>query len=165
MPCETKSPSNWFLCYNLYAFCYSIYIKLSCNFIKMCLRGKCPLVNLLHIFGTPIRKYTTGGLLVGGMISMSTFLAWIHVKTLIKISNSSKEQHILLLIFPLFEVSVKFDRISTVLCQGVFYLNLFSSNINVIKYYDLFTWLFCKVFIRPWLEYHTWSILLCSHGT
>ena len=38
-------------------------------------RGKCPLVNLLHIFGTPIRKYTTGGLLVGGMISMSTFLA------------------------------------------------------------------------------------------
>ena len=38
-------------------------------------RGKCPLVNLLHIFGTPIRKYTTGGLLVGGMVSMSTFLA------------------------------------------------------------------------------------------
>ena len=29
------------------------------------------------------------------------------VKTLIKISNSSKEQQILLLIFPLFEVSVK----------------------------------------------------------
>ena len=25
--------------------------------------------------------------------------------------------------------------------------------------------MFCKVFIRPWLEYHTSSILLCSHGT
>ena len=24
--------------------------------------------------------------------------------------------------------------------------------------------MFCKVFIRPWLEYHTSSILLCSHG-
>ena len=59
------------LCYNLYASCYSIYSKLSCNLIKMRLWGKCPLVNLLHIFGTPIRKSTTGGLLVGGMISMS----------------------------------------------------------------------------------------------
>ena len=45
------------------------------NFIKMRLRGKCPLVNMLHIFGTPIRKYTTGGLLVGEIISMSMFLA------------------------------------------------------------------------------------------
>ena len=48
--------------------------QLSCSIIKMRLQGKCPLVNLLHIFGTPIHKYTTGGLLVGGMISMSTFL-------------------------------------------------------------------------------------------
>ena len=61
--------------YNLYASCYSIYGKLSCNLIKMRLWGKCSPVNLLHIFGTPIRKYTTGGLLVGGMVSMSTFLA------------------------------------------------------------------------------------------
>ena len=37
--------------------------------------GKCLLVNLLHIFGTPTHKYITGGLLVGGMVSMSTFLA------------------------------------------------------------------------------------------
>ena len=37
--------------------------------------GKCPHVYLLHIFGTPIRKYSTGGLLEGGMVSMSTFLA------------------------------------------------------------------------------------------
>ena len=33
-----------------------------------------------------------------------------------------------------------------------------------MKYYNLFTWLFCKVFMRLWLEYHTSSILLCSHG-
>ena len=40
-------------------------------------RGKCPLVNLLYIFCilAAIRKHTTGGLLVGGMVSMSTFLA------------------------------------------------------------------------------------------
>ena len=41
------------LCYNLYAFCYSISSKLKCNFIKMRLRGKCFPVNLLHIFRTP----------------------------------------------------------------------------------------------------------------
>ena len=128
------------LCYNLYASCYSIYSKLSCNFIKMRLRGKCPLVNMLHIFGTPIRKYTTGGLLVGEIISMSMFLAWMHV------------------------YFISLDRINTVFCQYVFYFNLFSWNINVIKYYNLSTWLFCKFFIRPWLEYHTSSILLCSHG-
>ena len=65
-------------------------------------RGKFPLVNVLHIFGTPIRKYTTGGLLVGGMVSVSTFLAWIHV------------------------CFISFDRINTVFCQCVFYFNLFS---------------------------------------
>ena len=113
----------------------------------MCLRGKCLLVNLLHIFGTPIRKYTTGGLLVGGMISMSTFLAWMHV------------------------YFISFDQINTVFWLCLFSFNLFSYNINVIKYYNLFTCLFCKVFIRPWLsylniilEYHTSSILLCWHG-
>ena len=42
--------------------------------LKCVFGGKCPLVNMLHIFGTPIRKYTTGGLLVGEIISMSTFL-------------------------------------------------------------------------------------------
>ena len=57
-----------------YACCYSIYSKLKCNVIKMRLRDKCFPINLLHIFGTPIRKFTTGGLLVGGMVSMSTFL-------------------------------------------------------------------------------------------
>ena len=60
--------------FNLYTSCYSIYSKLKCNFFKMRLPGKCFPVNLLHIFGTPIRKYATGGLLVGGMVSMSTFL-------------------------------------------------------------------------------------------
>ena len=83
----------------------------------MRLRGKCPLVNMLHIFGTPIRKYTTGGLLVGGIIYVSTFLAWTHV------------------------YFVSFDRINTVVCQCDFYFKLLS-----------------------WLEYHTSSILLCSHG-
>ena len=67
----------------------------------MRLRGKCPFVNILHIFGTPIRKYTTGGLLVGGIISLSTFLAWMHV------------------------YFISFDPINTVLCQRVFYFNLF----------------------------------------
>ena len=37
---------------------------------------------------------------------------------------------------------ISFDRINTVFCQCVFYFKLFS-----------------------WLEYHTSSILLCSHGT
>ena len=109
-------------------FYYSIYSKLKCNFIKMRLRGKCFSVNLLHIFGTPIRKYT-GGLLVGGMLSMSMFVTWMHVYFIL------------------------FDRIiNTVFCQCVFYFN------------DLPTCVCCTSFIRPWLEYQTSSILLCSHG-
>ena len=27
----------------------------------------------------------------------------------------------------------------------------------------MFTWVCCTLFIKPWLEYQTWSILLCSH--
>ena len=101
MPCETKSPSNWFYVTIFTLPVISFYSKLSCNFIKMHLRGKCPLVNLLHIFGTPIRKYTTGGLFVGVVISMTTFLAWMHV------------------------YFISFDRINTVFCLCVFYFNLF----------------------------------------
>ena len=70
----------------------------------------------MHIFGTPIYKYTTRGLLVGEMVSMTSFLTWIHF------------------------------------------------NVNAIKYCNLFTWLLCKVSIRPRLEYQTSSVLLCSHG-
>ena len=127
------------LCYNLYVFCYFIYSKLSCNFIKIRLWGKCSPVNFLHIFGTPFPKYTTGGLRVGGKVSMSTFFTWMHV------------------------CFILFGQINTVFSQCEFYFNLFSWNINVIKYYNLFTRLFCKVFISPWLEYQTSSILLCSH--
>ena len=67
-------------------------------------RGKCPLVNLLHIFGTPTHKYITGGLPVGGMVSMSTFLAWMHV------------------------YFISFDRINTVFYQCVFYFNIICSS-------------------------------------
>ena len=69
------------LCYNLYASFYSIYSKLSCNFIEMRLRSKCPLVNMLHIFGAPIRKYTTRGLLVGEIISVSKLFSWLEYHT------------------------------------------------------------------------------------
>ena len=97
------------LCYNLYVFCYFIYSKLSCNFIEIRLWGKCSPVNFLHIFGTPFPKYTTGGLCVGGMVSMSTFFTWMHV------------------------CFISFGQINTVFGQCVFYFNLFSWNINVIK--------------------------------
>ena len=127
------------LCCNLYVSCYSVYSKLKCNFIKMSLRDKCSPVNLLHFFGTPILKYTSGGLLEGGMVSMSTFLTWIHV------------------------YFISFD-----------WLRLFSANACFISIYFhkilmLTNTMICSpecvaVFVRPWLEYRTSSMLLCSHG-
>ena len=41
-----------------------ISIKLLCNFIEITLRHGCYPVNLLHIFGTPFTKNTSGQLLV-----------------------------------------------------------------------------------------------------
>ena len=41
-----------------------ISIKLPCNFIKITLRHKCSLVNLLHIFRTPFPKSTSAWLLL-----------------------------------------------------------------------------------------------------
>ena len=42
----------------------AISIKMLCNFIKITLCHGCSLVNLLHIFGTPFPKNTSGGLLL-----------------------------------------------------------------------------------------------------
>ena len=45
--------------------CWSVIsTKLLCNFIEIALRHECSPVNVLHIFGTPFPKNTSGGLLV-----------------------------------------------------------------------------------------------------
>ena len=42
----------------------AISIKLLCSFIEITLRHECSPVNLLHIFGTPFTKNTSGWLLL-----------------------------------------------------------------------------------------------------